>query len=206
MNLLGSFESFLYIISTALFYPVVIGLVILVFWVIVQAGGFLRELLDRRRRERSPLVEKFRQELEVESATAGQNTRERMDILFERKLQQTELTMVKSLDWIRSIVRIGPSFGLMGTLIPMGVALASLAQGDMPAMASSMVTAFTTTIVGLACGVAAYMISLTREKWVREDISELEYLCESAMRDSMLGKHGFRARFPEEVHAAESEN
>ena len=206
MNILGSFESFLYILSTSLFYPVVIGLVALVFWVIVHAGGFLRELLDRRRREQSPVVERFRREVEVEAATAGQNAKSSLDIIFERKLQKTELALVKSLDRIRCVVRIGPSFGLMGTLIPMGVALASLAQGDMPAMASSMVTAFTTTIVGLACGVAAYMISLSREKWVREDISELEYLCESVLREARPGRHEMTREVPDEVHAAETDN
>jgi len=41
-----------------------------------------------------------------------------------------------------------------------------------------MVTAFTATVVGLACGVAAYLMSLVKEKWVRADLREMEYLTE----------------------------
>ncbi len=206
MSLLGSFESFLYILSTALFYPVVIGLVLLVFWVIIHAGGFLRELLDRRRNKESVFMERFRRDLEVESATVGDSSRDRMDIILEKKLQQTELGMINSLDKIRCVIRIGPSFGLMGTLIPMGVALASLAQGDMPAMASSMVTAFTTTIVGLACGVAAYMISLVKEKWVRADINELEFLCEGVLRDARPSVHEGHSVIQDEVSVSGTDN
>ena len=50
-------------------------------------------------------------------------------------------------------------------------------------MASSMVTAFTTVVVGLGCSVAAYLMSLVKEKWVRGDIREMEYLTELRLRE-----------------------
>ncbi|MFO0753490.1 MAG: MotA/TolQ/ExbB proton channel family protein, partial [Thermodesulfovibrionales bacterium] len=96
-------------------------------------------------------------------------------------LQMAELELVKSLDRVRFAIRVGPALGLMGTLIPMGISLSALAQGDMPKMAGSMVTAFTATVVGLACGIIAYLMSLAREKWVRADMREMEYLTELAL-------------------------
>ena len=65
----------------------------------------------------------------------------------------------KSLSGSRMLVKVGPSLGLLGTLIPMGTALAALATGNLDAMAGQMVVAFTTTIIGLACGTAAYVIA-----------------------------------------------
>ena len=50
------------------------------------------------------------------------------------------------------LVKVGPSLGLLGTLIPMGSSLASLATGNLEAMAGQMIVAFTTTIIGLATG------------------------------------------------------
>jgi biopolymer transport protein ExbB/TolQ len=87
---------------------------------------------------------------------------------------------------IRFVIRVGPALGLMGTLIPMGIALSAMAQGDMPKMAGSMVTAFTTVVVGLACSVVAYIMSLVKEKWVRADMREMEYLTEHMLRDKGL--------------------
>jgi biopolymer transport protein ExbB/TolQ len=48
-----------------------------------------------------------------------------------------------------------------------------------------MVTAFTTVVVGLACSVVAYLISLVKEKWVRADMREMEYLSELMLREHM---------------------
>jgi biopolymer transport protein ExbB/TolQ len=107
-----------------------------------------------------------------------------VDINLERHLQEAELGLIKSLDKIRFVIRVGPALGLMGTLIPMGISLSALAQGDMQKMAGSMVTAFTTVVVGLACSVCAYIMSLVKEKWVRADMREMEFLTERALRGS----------------------
>ncbi len=176
MNILAGLETFLYVISSALFYPVVAGLVLLTFWVVISFGGFLREYLGRRHGESSAL-RRYEKVLETKASLSNV-----MDIELERLLQEAELGLIKSLDKIRFAIRVGPALGLMGTLIPMGIALSALAQGDMPKMAGSMVTAFTTTVVGLACGLAAYLMSMFKEKWVRADMREMEYLTELTLR------------------------
>jgi biopolymer transport protein ExbB/TolQ len=94
------------------------------------------------------------------------------------------MAMFKSVDKIKFAVRAGPALGLMGTLIPMGIALASLAQGSVPQMAEEMVTAFTATVVGLGCGVVAYRFSLIKEHWANSDLREMEYLAEAALREA----------------------
>lgn len=179
MNILAGLETFLYVISSTLFYPVVAGLVLLTFWIVVSFGSFLREYLERRHGESSALG---RYKKVLESKVSSLPTV--MDIELERFLQSAELELIKSLDKIRFVIRVGPALGLMGTLIPMGIALSALAQGDMPKMAGSMVTAFTTTVVGLACGLAAYLMSMVKEKWVRADMREMEYLTELTLRNS----------------------
>lgn len=178
MNILAGLETFLYVISSALFYPVVAGLVLLTFWVVISFGGFLREYLERKHGESSAL-RRYEKVLETKASLSNV-----MDIELERFLQSAELELIKSLDKIRFAIRVGPALGLMGTLIPMGIALSALAQGDMPKMAGSMVTAFTTTVVGLACGLAAYLMSMFKEKWVRADMREMEYLTELTLRNS----------------------
>jgi len=75
-------------------------------------------------------------------------------------------------------VRVGPSLGLLGTLIPMGTALASLTTGNLDAMAAQMVVAFTTTIVGLASGTAAFVVQMVRHGWVNETVREQRFLAE----------------------------
>jgi len=177
MNILAGLETFLYVIASALFYPVVVGLILLTLWVVISLGGFLRDYLDRSQ-GKSAALQQYKRMLDSEILTQAGN----LDLELERRLQEAELELIKALDKIRFAIRVGPAVGLMGTLIPMGISLAALAQGDMPKMAGSMVTAFTATVVGLACGVAAYLVSLVREKWVRADMREMEYLTELRLR------------------------
>ncbi|ABK98855.1 MotA/TolQ/ExbB proton channel family protein [Pelobacter propionicus] len=184
MNILAGLESFLFIISSVLLFPVVTALVLITCWVVVFFGWFLREYLDRRQ-GRFVSLERYRTALakELEATTDKAN----LDIALERLLQAAELGLIKSLDKIRFVIRVGPALGLMGTLIPMGISLSAMAQGDMPKMAGSMVTAFTTVVVGLASSVVAYVMSLVKEKWVRADMREMEFMTEGMLRSA--GQH-----------------
>lgn len=198
MNILAGLETFLYVVSSALFYPVVAGLVLLTFWVVVLFGGFLREYIERGQGN-SFMLNRFKRILESEVRSLNSGQIDSLDIKLERLLQKSELEIIKSLDKIRFVIRVGPALGLMGTLIPMGIALSALAQGDMPEMAGSMVTAFTTTVVGLACGVAAYLMSLVKEKWVRDDMREMEYMTEVFLRDQKVRIQSTESEAKDEV-------
>ena len=76
------------------------------------------------------------------------------------------------------MVRVGPSLGLLGTLIPMGSSLASMATGNLEAMAGQMVVAFTSTIIGLATGTLAYVVAAVRHNWVNETVRDERFLAE----------------------------
>jgi biopolymer transport protein ExbB/TolQ len=98
---------------------------------------------------------------------------------LENVVAEREERLRHSLDGPRSLVKLGPSLGLIGTLIPMGSSLASMAGGNLQAMAGQMVIAFTTTIIGLATGTIAYAIVAMRQGWVSAAIREQRYLAEA---------------------------
>ncbi len=169
MNALVAIEQLLYQVSSALYLPVVVGCAFLELYVPIQVGITLREGWQRRKRQFAAR-ERFTTLLQHEIETARPGT---LNIRAERLLQQEELELTRRLDRVRSVIRIGPALGLMGTLIPMGISLAALAEGNIPKMAESMVTAFTATVAGLGAGVVSYLLSLVRERWVREDVREM---------------------------------
>ncbi len=174
MSFTSFLENFLYLIASSLFVPVLLSLVLLVFWMVYQLGRFFREFAERRANE-FHLLNVFKDKLsKIEKSTSS----ELIETEIEKLLQEMELKLLKNLDQIRFVVRVGPALGLLGTLIPMGVALAELAKGNLPKMAGNMVTAFTTTVVGLTCGIIAYLISLIKERWIRETLKEMNYLAE----------------------------
>lgn len=182
MNVMQWAENFLFVVSGILYYPVILGLVALVFYMLVLIGGLVRESLDRQR-GRYPALHRYRSDL---SHLISHVDRDSWDVEMEALLQEWERTIGKPVDRARFIVRAGPGIGLMGTLIPMGVALAALAQGSMPEMAQHMVSAFTAAVVGLGSGVVAFAIALVREQWTRADAIEMRYLAERARLEGVV--------------------
>lgn len=99
---------------------------------------------------------------------------------LENVVAEYEEKLRHGFDGPRALVKIGPSLGLIGTLIPMGTSLAAMAGGNLGAMAGQMVVAFTSTIIGLSTGTVAYGLVALRQGWVSASIREQRYLAEVA--------------------------
>lgn len=181
-----SIETLLYSISTLLYLPVLLGIAALVLHMLICLGTFGAEWLERRRGVRTLLAGARREMASVLTAQEGEPA---LDVRLERLVQRADAAGVRRLDAVRFVVRVGPALGLMGTLIPMGMSLAGLAQGNLPKMAESMTTAFTATVVGLACSVSAYVLSLAREHWLRSDLTGIAYAAET-----LLAAHDHKPR------------
>ncbi len=97
---------------------------------------------------------------------------------LENVVAEHEERLRHGLDGPRALVKVGPSLGLIGTLIPMGSSLAAMASGNLNAMAGQMVVAFTSTIIGLATGTVAYGLVALRQSWVSASIREQRYVAE----------------------------
>lgn len=178
MELTHLLETILYRISSSLYLPVLLIVTLLAAYSVYACGRLLQEWLDRRQAG-SRSVRLFNLDLAV---ALGKNRRSEapLDVELELLLQSHEHRQLVKLDQIRFVIKLGPALGLMGTLIPMGISLAALAQGNIPSMAGSMVTAFTATVTGLGCGVIAYLVALVREQWLRADFAAMRHQAELA--------------------------
>lgn len=206
MNLLNLLQNILSVLSSAMLYPVMILLVILFVWTIITLGGFASEYFERKRQAQKQNPNEFikpfsnenllrftSQEIQrMPSCFQGyfselvnelKKDKRGREIRIEYLLQSKEQKMTKSLDKLRLMIRVGPTLGLMGTIIPMGPALSALSQGDLEKLSSNIIIAFTTTVVGLAIGIAAYCLSTVKNRWINDDIKNLEYFTECVMKN-----------------------
>ncbi len=179
VKVISFFQAVLYLISSVLFVPVIVSLVLLFFYTVYLSGIVVGEFLSRRRGKRA-FVEAFKIQLD-ELVKSGCD-----DVEIENLLRRFEKEMSAPLDKLRMLVRIGPSLGLMGTLIPMGVGLAALSKGQIEKLTSSMIIAFTTTVVGLAVAVIAYILATAKNRWFYEDITFMEYVAERVLGDGKV--------------------
>jgi len=202
MSLIAALKTFIYLLSSSLFYPVLGLLSLLSLWIVMYTGSFFAEWIGRRRikpcpplelAERlrnnvaapwlSPPVRSYVQELDELLKRGGVS-----EVELENLLQHAEFKLWKSIDKLKILIRTGPGLGLIGTLVPMGTGLAALGQGDMTRLSSDLVVAFTTTVVGLAIGMLAYFFFTIKRQWIEEDIRHMELATEIlALKLSGLG-------------------
>ena len=78
--------------------------------------------------------------------------------LRQRLLADFEIEADRDLATSKTLSKMGPMLGLMGTLIPMGPALVGLSTGDIASMAYNMQVVFATTVVGLVVGLSAGLL------------------------------------------------
>lgn len=196
MNVL---TSVLYWLSTGMMIPVVVLLLIAFGWSLLLLGDVYGQY-SWRLRHRSLLREISRKTertdlagLPLKALTKGKSSFVRhLYCLIEHDWQAThgektltdfELACRRDLDVSLVLMRVGPMLGLMGTLIPMGPALAGLASGDIASMASNMQLAFSTTVVGIFVGAMGFIVQLIKKRWHQSDHALLVYLFELSQEE-----------------------
>lgn len=185
MTSLDHIRELMHVVANVLVWPVLLGLLGLAAAMIFALGAFIGEAWARKR-GRFPA--RSRTELALDAIAGAHAGNPGLDLLLGQELQKDERLRWRSLSRLRLAVRVGPSLGLMGTLIPMSAALQGLAEGNLPSLASNMVTAFAATVIGLTISVTAYLISAARESWVRADMEALAFHAERRLRGAQRGK------------------
>ena len=187
-------SDILYWISTGLLVPVIVALIFLFLRSLVLIGTFFGQYLTLRKsakQVREALtgltgdnVESVVDKLPKKSATlvvayAKKMIESRGSIPeVERLLAEYEIESDKALSTSKMLSKLGPMLGLMGTLIPMGPALAGLASGDIESMARNMQVAFATTVTGLVAAAIGFVTQQVKQRWYQQDMTNLEYLAQ----------------------------
>ena len=191
MNIIS---DILYWISTGLLVPVIVLLIVLFGRALLLVGSFYGQYLSIRKTEAllrnelnaltpatvtelaaklpekssSLVISYIRQVLEAHDSPAQ----------VQRLLANFEIAADKDLAISKTLTKLGPILGLMGTLIPMGPALAGLTSGDIASMAYNMQIAFATTVVGLVAGAVGFLTQQVKQRWYLQDMTNLEFLSE----------------------------
>lgn len=85
------------------------------------------------------------------------------------------------------LIKLGPTFGLLGTLIPLGPGIIALAQGDTATLSYSLLAAFDTTVIGLIAASICTIISLVRKRWYAKDKIMLTLIMEAVLEAECKG-------------------
>ena len=187
-------SDILYWISTGLLVPVIVLLIVLFGRALLLIGTFFGQYLSVRKTEallkqefdslnrdnmtmlserlpngqKSLVVSYIRRMLEHKDSEAH----------LQKLLSDFEIASAADLATSKTLAKMGPMLGLMGTLIPMGPALVGLSTGDIASMAYNMQVAFATTVVGLFSAAIGFITGQVKARWYQHDSVNLQFLAD----------------------------
>ena len=184
-------------ISSSLLLPVTVLLLIGLACALVSLGGFFADsfILLKERKQRRKIMEALRRGEPVDIQQASGLFCERVRKLGELEWDELECEKIISeweglyerrLERSRFLAKVGPMLGLMGTLIPMGPALAGLASGDIASMAYNMQIAFATTVLGCCIAGISILVLSVRKHDYADEIACLQYVLDRHQREAAI--------------------
>ena len=202
MNSGISVNSIMRQIVTMLDVPVKAVLIVMLVISLVMVGGLIAEWLQRRYLtvKAASVIDAIKKG-DNDTVTIIKNS----SLLAKQKRLLLELTIHNSLtdemkenfasslldnysqnlDWVVKksdlIIKLGPTFGLLGTLIPLGPGIIALAQGDTATLSYSLLAAFDTTVIGLIAASICTVISMIRRRWYAKDKIMLTLIMEAVL-------------------------
>jgi len=186
-------SNVLFWISNGLLVPVIVGLLYFFVNSILLLGIFFNQYLTHSKQTKllKKTLDSLRaddmEKLKVEAGKLPQSNftgflcnivESPSKAYSNRLLADYEVRADAELGKYKLLTKFGPILGLMGTLIPMGPALAGLATGDVASMAYNMQIAFATTVVGLFVGAIGYVLLQIKQRWFVADLADLEFIAD----------------------------
>ena len=151
----------------------------------------LPELMDEIRSDQRPINEiilgsgllKTQKEAVTELTKHPEFTTVMRESLADNLIEQEQSRYDRTLKTTSLMAKLGPTLGLMGTLIPLGPGLIALAQGDTKTLSDSLLIAFDTTVAGLISGAISFVISGIRKGWYEQYMTGLETVMETILEE-----------------------
>ncbi|HWQ76033.1 MAG TPA: MotA/TolQ/ExbB proton channel family protein [Syntrophomonas sp.] len=196
----------LHIIGQSIKIPCMIAVFLLIIITIWQIGDLLVELLTERRKKCADipaLIKTIHQgglsllPKVIEDSALTRRQKEALQMLLDsRYIPQASLTALaqkllaaeegryeKATAVTDVVIKLGPMFGLLGTLIPLGPGIVALGKGDTATLSTSLNIAFDSTISGLATAAICYVISNIRKRWYEEYLNGFEAVMECVLEE-----------------------
>lgn len=187
-------SDILYWISTGLMVPVIVLLIILFIRALLLIGGFFGQYLAIRKTQALVKEKLAASNTENIDSLAGELPQKNPSLVvsymlkilkakespahIQKLLADFEIAADKDLSISKTLTKMGPMLGLMGTLIPMGPALVGLSTGDIASMAYNMQVAFATTVVGLFSAAIGFITQQVKQRWYLQDMTNLEFVAQ----------------------------
>ena len=162
-------EEMMYRVSDIFLLPVLISIIVLFVYSLFATGQFVAQYLQRRN-NMMRYMKQPNQTLQGFSLYSFFIQQKNKGISFD----ELEVFALKKLELVRMTTRIAPMLGLIATMIPMGPALKSLADGNIQGISDNLVIAFSSVIFGLVISTITFWIASVQKRWLAVELIDCQ--------------------------------
>ena len=159
--MISSIEFFMYRISDLLLAPVLIAILFVFFFGFYSLGQVAAQSWQRR---------------SVDSA--GYTIHQHQKKIQTKDFDELELFAFKQLEFLKLVTKVAPMLGLIATMIPMGPALKSLADGNIQGIPQNPPPPFAAVIFALAAASLTFIAVSIKKRWLAQDLVAIKQALE----------------------------
>ena len=182
-------EQIMYQLSDFIMAPVLLLISALFIYALFASGQFFAQTLQRRTNKTqfeqlllSNLGEK--KQLSLAGYTLGQLANKKPNVSKD----QLDVAALCDLEGVRNVSRLAPMLGLIATMVPMGPALKSLADGNIQGISDNLIIAFSSVIFGLVIASITFWIASVKKRWLAEELVALTPLLQQTPMTPIIQK------------------
>lgn len=169
-------EEVMYQVSNLFLIPVLSIIAVLFLYAFFILGAFIGQWVQRWRyfsRYRAA-VESLANGLPISSPVKGFHLFNHYRNHPDNSIAELDILALKDLEKPRIITRVAPMMGLVGTMIPMGPALKSLADGNVQGISENLIVAFAAVIFGLVTASITFCLATIQKRWLATELTDIQ--------------------------------
>lgn len=172
--MIAQIEQTMYQMSDFFMAPVLCLIALLFIYSLFATGQFFSQSLQRRRHYKS-FVQLLNTKLgsNRQLMLNGYPMAHLANEVPNISQDQLDVAALKELEGVRNVSRLAPMLGLIATMIPMGPALKSLADGNIQGISENLIVAFSAVIFGLIIASITFWIASVKKRWMVEELVAL---------------------------------
>ena len=172
--MIAQIEQTMYQLSDFFMAPVLCLIALLFIYSLFATGQFFSQTMQRRRHYKS-FLQLLNSKLGRDPALKlnGYPMASLANEMPNISQDQLDVAALKELEGVRNVSRLAPMLGLIATMIPMGPALKSLADGNIQGISENLIVAFSAVIFGLIIASITFWIASVKKRWMVEELVAL---------------------------------
>jgi len=172
--MIAQIEQIMYQMSDLFMAPVLCLIALLFIYSLFASGQFFTQTMQRRSHYKS-FIQLLNGKLgdNSELVLNGYPMASLANEIPNISQDQLDVAALKELEGVRNVSRLAPMLGLIATMIPMGPALKSLADGNIQGISENLIVAFSAVIFGLVIASITFWIASVKKRWMVEELVAL---------------------------------